>query len=61
MNYDPRIIKRLEAISTDMENDARHFDGCIFNGRTVAEYFGYQGAAISALARTIKEILEDIK
>ena len=38
----------------DMENDAKNFDGQPFNGQTVAEYFGKQGAAIAALARIMK-------
>jgi len=50
-------IKVLEMIAEDMENDARNFDGKLFNGKTVAEYFGNQGAAISALADIIKSIL----
>ena len=46
-------------IATDMKNDAAKFDGRPFNGKTVAEYFGNQGAAISALAKIIKSILVD--
>ena len=38
-----------------MKNDAKNFDGRPFNGKTVAEYFGNQGAAIAALADMIKE------
>ena len=53
------IIKQLEMIEADMENDAKELDGRPFNGRTVAEYFGYQGAAIAALANTLKIILLD--
>ena len=51
------IIRRLDMIAQDMKNDAREFDGKPFNGKTVAIYFGYQGAAISALAKIIKETL----
>uniref|UniRef100_A0A6H1ZBY1 Uncharacterized protein n=1 Tax=viral metagenome TaxID=1070528 RepID=A0A6H1ZBY1_9ZZZZ len=54
-------IKILDMIADDMRNDAKNFDGKPFTGRTVAEYFGKQGAAISALARIIKLILEDKK
>ena len=50
-------IKRLEMIAQDMENDAKEFDGKPFDGKTVAAYFGYQGAAIAALAKTLKEML----
>ena len=48
----------LEMIATDMKNDAKNFDGRSFNGKTVAEYFGNQGAAIAALADIVKSILE---
>jgi len=46
-------------IAKDMEDDARNFDGRPFNGKTVAEYFGNQGAAIAALANILKSILTD--
>ena len=49
----------LESIARDMENDAREFDGRPFNGKTVAEYFGNQGAAIAALANIVKSILDE--
>ena len=51
-------IKALEMTAEDMEDDAKTFDGQPFNGKTVAEYFGNQGAAISALAGIMKSILE---
>lgn len=51
------VVRRLEMIAKDMEKDAREFDGRPFNGKTVAEYFGNQGAAIAALANTIKSML----
>ncbi len=50
-------IKVLEMIARGMEEDAKSFDGRPFNGRTVAEYFGNQGAAIATLARIMKSIL----
>ncbi len=52
-------IKVLGMIAEDMKNDAAKFDGRPFNGKTVAEYFGKQGAAIEALANIIKSMLED--
>ena len=55
---DDKKIKVLEMIAKDMENDAKDFDGRPFDGKTVAEYFGNQGAAIAALAGIIKSILE---
>lgn len=54
-------IKVLETIAEDMENDAKEFDGRPFDGKTVAQYFGYQGAAIAALANIVKSILERTK
>lgn len=44
-------------IAKDMVNDAKNSDGKPFNGKTVAEYFGKQGAAIYTLARIIQSIL----
>lgn len=57
-NPDKRI-KILDLIAEDMANDAAHFDGQPFTGRTVAEYCGNQGAAIAALANIIKSMLEE--
>lgn len=53
-----REIEVLEMIAADMKNDAANFDGQPFNGKTVAEYFGNQGAAIATLANIVKSILE---
>ena len=52
-------IEVLKQISEDVKNDAINFDGRPFNGKTVAEYFGNQGAAIDALAKIIKSMLEE--
>ena len=56
-----KTIKVLEMIAKDMKDDAKNFDGQPFNGKTVAEYFGNQGAAISALANIVKSIYENNK
>jgi len=53
------MLDVLTAIENDMANDAAAFDGKPFNGRTVAEYFGNQGAAISALASIVKHLVSD--
>lgn len=50
------LIRVCECVALDMENDAKEFDGKPFDGKTVATYFGNQGAAIAALADVIKEI-----
>ena len=52
-------VKVLEMIADDMKNDAENFDGKPFNGRTVAEYFGNQGAAIASLADILKSIIKE--
>jgi len=59
------MIKILGMIEEDTRNDAEKFDGRPFNGRTVAKYFGNQGAAIAGLSRNdlfvsniVKSILE---
>ena len=54
-----KAIKVLDMIQDDMANDAKAFDGQPFNGKTVATYFGNQGAAIAALARIIKEHIDE--
>lgn len=54
-------IKVLDTIAADMKSDSEKFDGRPFDGKTVAEYFGNQGAAIAALARIMKSILEQNK
>jgi len=55
-----KSIKILATIQKDMENDAKKFDGKPFNGKTVAEYFGNQGAAIAALAKIVSSVVEEI-
>lgn len=53
------LIKICESVAMDIENDAKEFDGKPFDGKTVATYFGYHGAAIKALADVLKEILQN--
>ena len=55
-----RQIEILKMIADDIKKDAQVFDGLPFNGKIVAKYFGYQGAAIAKLANIIQSILEDI-
>ena len=56
-----RTIEVLAMISKDMADDAKNLDGKPFNGITVAEHFGKQGAAIAALADIMKFTIEKIK
>jgi hypothetical protein len=55
------MIKVLDMIADDMKNDAANFDGQSFNGKVVATYFGYHGAAITALAKITKLILKHLE
>lgn len=55
-----RISEVMQTIADDMKSDAQAFDGKPFNGRTVAEYFGNQGAAINAIALAVKDLAERI-
>jgi len=52
-----KMIEVLEKIERDTKDDARAFEGKPFSGRTVAEYFGNQGAAIIALSLIVKEMI----
>ena len=54
-----QLSKTLEMIAQDMKDDATNFDGKPFTGKVVAEYFGYQGAAIAALAGILKRVIEE--
>ncbi len=56
-----KIIKTLQTIADDMKQDAEGFDGKPFTGKTVAEYMGYQGAAIAALADIMRGVIEEMK
>lgn len=56
-----RLVKICEQVADDMEKDAKEFDGKPFDGKTVATYFGYQGAAIMALSYILKKLLTDIE
>lgn len=52
-----KLIKICKQVAADMENNAKEFDGKPFDGKTVATYFGYQGAAIKALADIVKQLV----
>ncbi len=59
--YDEKKTRQqvLREIAEDMKADATKFDGQPFTGRTVAEYFGNQGAAIAALARIVETLVDE--
>lgn len=52
-----RLIEICQQVAIDVKNDAVEFDGKPFTGKTMAEYMGYHGAAISALANVLEELL----
>ena len=54
-----KTLRILEKISEDMRNDAKEFDGKPFNGKTVAQYFAYQGAAIHALTNILRQVINE--
>lgn len=54
-----RMRSTLTMIAADMASDAKGFDGQPFNGKTVAEYFGNQGAAIAALANIVGQMIDE--
>lgn len=54
-----KLVQICEQVADDMEKDAREFDGKPFDGKTVATYFGYQGAAIAALSKVVQEVIKN--
>ena len=52
-------VEALEMIAEDMKKAAKEFDGCFFDGKPVAEYFAYHGAAIAFLAGIMKSFIND--
>ena len=58
MNY-KKIIKALNMIAEDMENDAKSLDGQPFNGKVVAAQLFKNCAAIQAIALILAAKLEN--
>jgi hypothetical protein len=52
-------IDILNKVIADIEKDIKNLDGKPFNSKVIAEHFGYQGAAIDALARILKSMIEE--
>ena len=52
------LLEVCKVIAHDQEEDASNFQSQPFNGKTVAEYFGNQGAAIAALANIVATLME---
>lgn len=53
-----QIQKVMQDVADDMERDATGLDGKPFNGRTVAEQFGNNCAAIRAVAIAVKQLAD---
>ena len=53
-----KLLELCDKISKDVEQDAKDFNGKPLDGKTVATYFGYHGAAINALANILKEVIK---
>jgi len=54
-----KMSHQLDMIADDAESDAKQLDGEPFNGKTMAENFGQVYASINALAKDIKELIDD--
>ena len=52
-----KIIKLMQMVMEDVKNDAADFDGKPFTGKTMGAYMGHHGAAITAIANAIKDML----
>ena len=50
-----KVITALQAIQSDMENDAKRIDGHPLDGPMVGEMFGNLMAAVSVLAKIIED------
>lgn len=54
------LLDICKMVSEDVESDAKGLDGKPFNGKTVAEQFGNNCAAIKALACVLQEVLQQL-
>ena len=55
-----RIQEVMQEIADDMQRDAYGLDGKPFTGKTVAEQFGNNCAAIRAVALAVKRLAEQV-
>lgn len=61
MKKDMKVLSDLMGmVIEDTKKDAKDFDGKPFDGKTVAEYFGNQGAAIAAIAESLNYVIKKI-
>ena len=52
-------IEVLGTIAEDAEKDVREFEGKVANGSNIADFNGKQNAMIQALARILKETIQE--
>jgi len=52
-------IKVLDMIIDDCERDVKDFEGREFNGKTLGELHGILEAKIQALAKIVRELMEE--
>ena len=52
-------VLELEHIIQDIEKDVKTFNNQPFTGKAVGAQFGYQAAAIQAIARIVKTLIEE--
>ena len=55
-----KVVAVLEMISRNTKDDAKSFDGKPLTGKIVAEYFGNHGAAIDALAKIVRLLVDEL-
>lgn len=56
-----KAIELCNSVIKDCEKDVNNLEGGDFSGENVETMFGYQAAAIVALAKVCKKILEEVK
>ena len=56
-----RTLEVLDMIIEDCETDAKEFDRKPFTGKTLGELHGILEAKIQALAKIVKELVEETK
>ena len=55
-----RILEVLDTIIDDCIKDVQDFDGLAFNGKTLGKLHGILEAKIEALAKIMKEIVNNV-
>lgn len=56
-----RHIERMQLVISETEKDVSDLEGKPFDGKVVAEYHGYLSAGLTAIAGTVKEILQEME